>query len=138
MTTVDPRPTRRQTSIPGGLGEVFQLLPRIAAGADDTVHALLCRDLDVASEWRGRAELSQISKVPGVRRIEVTIDPEHFVDIRGLAALIDATRSARQHHCQLVVVDLDGLVDTMVTALRLEDELLVISPPAPVQERRTS
>lgn len=90
-------------------------------------------DLDVASERRAREELAPLCSGGGDhRRIVVTIGERCFVDVRGLAVLIDAARVAHRRQREFVVVAGDGPLRACVEALALQAELPIVSSLAQV------
>jgi anti-anti-sigma regulatory factor len=97
----------------------------------DSVRLAALVDLDLASERRARQELAPLCSGGGDhQRIIVTIGERCFVDVRGLAVLIDAARAARRRHRELVVIAGSGPLRACVDALGLHAELRVVDAPA--------
>lgn len=105
---------------------VFWRLP-IDGSPERSVTLAALVDLDVGSERRARQELAPLcSGGGGHRQIVVTIGERCFVDVRGVAVLIDAARVARRRHREFVVVAGPGPLRTCVDVLGLHEELRVV------------
>jgi anti-anti-sigma regulatory factor len=131
MTTAElpPSVTRVRPVSVRTVSRAFDLPVATDAGSPDTTVLLRAVvDLDLASETAAREQL-RACEAAGWTRIIVTIDPDCFVDVRGLNVLLDAARRARGRSREFVVVDRGGLVRKMVTALQLQAELYVADAP---------
>lgn len=84
-------------------------------------------DLDLSTEVEARDELAQACEAPGSYRW-VVVDgvPEWFVDVRGLAVLIDSAALAATHGRELVVAGAPRSLRKSVAALKVGDRLRLV------------
>jgi anti-anti-sigma regulatory factor len=108
---------------------VFRALPAPTAAGwpDRSIRLAPVVDLDLATETRARAELAAACNGDGEhRRVVVIVGERCFVDVRGIAVLVDAARLARLRGCELIVIDTAGRLRKYVAALALDSELPVL------------
>lgn len=114
-----------------GLPQQRVFSPPLSAGQDDTpdgsVRLVPLADLDLSTEADARAELAEACTAPGSYRW-VVVDgvPEWFVDVRGLAVLIDSAALASARGREFVVVRAPTSLRSSVAALKVERRLRLV------------
>jgi anti-anti-sigma regulatory factor len=94
---------------------------------DDSIRLVPLADLDLATETGARAELEEACEARGTYRwVVVHGEPEWFVDVRGLAVLLDGAAQADRRGRELVVVAPPSSLRQSVGALGLGDRLRLI------------
>jgi anti-anti-sigma factor len=126
-TVAPPRPELAITRVFWLVDTPTDLAPRRTI----TLAALV--DLDVASERRAREELAPLCSGAGDhQRIVLSIGERCFVDVRGVAVLVEAARAARRRDRELVIVAGPGSLRICVDALGLDTELRIAGSIAEV------
>jgi anti-anti-sigma regulatory factor len=94
---------------------------------DGSVRLVPLADLDVSTEAEARAELALACEAPGAYRW-VVVDgvPEWFVDVRGLAVLLDSAELALKRGRELVVVAPPASLRQSVSALEVSGKLRLV------------
>lgn len=95
--------------------------------ADGSIRLTPLVDLDLSTERFARAELAAACETPGrYRWIVVNGAAEWFVDVRGLAALLDSAALAHVNGRELVVLRAPKSLQSSVAALELGDQIRLI------------
>jgi anti-anti-sigma regulatory factor len=94
---------------------------------DGSIRLVPLADLDVSTEADARAELAEACEAPGSYHW-VVVDgvPEWFVDVRGLAVLLDSAAHAAARGRELVVVAPPKSLRQSVAALAVGDRLRLV------------
>ena len=93
-------------------------------------------DLDLASEPAARAELEETcSRVAAGATVVVEIGAGYFVDVRGLEALMDATRVARTRGGQLIVLTPSRGLSRVVQLMHLDADIELVGSADEVRQR---
>jgi anti-anti-sigma regulatory factor len=109
---------------------VFWQLPRpgLDGAAAQTVALVALVDLDIATERRARTELAVACAGAGThQRVLVQIGAGCFVDVRGLAVLIDAARAATRRGRRLLIVDPPASLRLCLAVVGPEDSLAILN-----------
>jgi anti-anti-sigma factor len=113
---------------PQGVSPFFSAIPP-AGPADRVLTVRATGDLDLAAEARCRGELLDLVKRRDVDWVLLFLGSSVFVDVRGLAVLIEASDSARRLGRRLVVVTPPPCLTRMVDLLGLPGRLSVAAHP---------
>lgn len=94
---------------------------------DGSIRLVPLADLDVSTEAEARAELALACEAPGAHHW-VVVDgvPEWFVDVRGLAVLLDSAELAIKRGRELVVVAPPASLRQSVAALEVTSKLRLV------------
>lgn len=95
-----------------------------ARGIRDGVLCLrLRKDLDLSTEAPARMRLARVCLDDAVRSLALRAGVDRFIDVRGLAVLLEASARMRRGDRCLIVVEPPASLRLMVEALRLSGQL---------------